>query len=563
MPNTQVNNWYTTFARKNLRDELGIDPLRKRDMNRLLVPKEDGSGMRPLFENGFEATPEQKEQLYNHAKNGELFAISRRDNEAYQIAEDRIRSVADMVQQEQSRISMGRRIAYQASKVITGPTGLGLRVGKNLISLVTFGLLDTPLNWVYDGLATGFNLFMEGVFSIKQMEEENKYRMTLGDRFANFLSFGKAREEKAKQVQTHDRLTQACVRAKSHLDKSISEIELADQLAANVKNVDENAERERMRQEAEARLREVRNLNNPQVINNDPQQNPQQQQQPNPEQQQQPDPLENQNHDEHVQEPEPEQVQEEQVQEEQVQAQEQGNNPNNGDDRPNQKDGKEMKSQFLQLCEDMLQYFGAKDGLRNAALTAQNMNQLLVNLKADPNRMAESGMRDKDIQRLSNMCTNFTSIYEKGMDATRQLLNPAQSAALSPDKRADLATDMLVMHMCEYAMVNAAMNARVEGAKMKPHHMLRHMMKNPEVFQNGLRNMVGAMNIARSLAEQSPEDLAVSAGNPAVLRAALAGNVREMAKQSRIAQEHQNEVQRHQEQQRQNDMENQPRAVGS
>ena len=198
MPNTQVNNWYTTFARKNLRDELGIDPLRKRDMNRLLVPKEDGSGMRPLFENGFEATPEQKEQLYNHAKNGELFAISRRDNEAYQIAEDRIRSVADMVQQEQSRISMGRRVAYQASKVITGPTGLGLRVGKNLISLVTFGLLDTPLNWVYDGLATGFNLFMEGVFSIKQMEEENKYRMTLGDRFANFLSFGKAREEKAK-----------------------------------------------------------------------------------------------------------------------------------------------------------------------------------------------------------------------------------------------------------------------------------------------------------------------------------------------------------------------------
>ena len=71
------------------------------------------------------------------------------------------------------------------------------------------------------------------------------------------------------------------------------------------------------------------------------------------------------------------------------------------------------------------------------------------------------------------------------------------------------------------------------------------------------------MNNATSLAEQSPEDLAVSAGNPAVLRAALAGNVREMAKQSRIAQEHQNEVQRHQEQQRQNDMENQPRAVGS
>ena len=135
MPDTSANKWYEIYARKQIRSELGIDLIRTKDMNRLLVPNENGRGMRPLFKDGFTATDKQKELLYKHAQMGELFAISKKNNEAFQISEDRIRSVKETVEQEQKKISSRRRMAYRATRVVAGPVGFGLRVTKNLLNV--------------------------------------------------------------------------------------------------------------------------------------------------------------------------------------------------------------------------------------------------------------------------------------------------------------------------------------------------------------------------------------------------------------------------------------------
>ena len=301
MPNTIANKWYETFAKEHIKEELGIDLIRTKDMNRLLIPNENGNGMRPLFEDGFQGTDEQKERLFTYARLGELFAISKKTDEAYQIGADRIQAVEDIVEQENNKVSTGKRVAYRATKLATSPVGFGFRVGRNLISMLTLGLLDTPLNWVYDGLSNGFNLLMEGVFSVSQMKAEDAQKLTLGDRFVHSLSGGKARAEKVKEIETRERLAQSCVRFRGHLDDSIRELLFQNYMDENQRNMDpEQAARDRALRETEEQLQAVRNSTHPQAENHDPevQQNPAEQ--PNPEVQQEQEVQQNQ-----VEQPDP------------------------------------------------------------------------------------------------------------------------------------------------------------------------------------------------------------------------------------------------------------------
>ena len=73
----QINDWYNTYAKVVIKDQLGINLNHPKDAKRLRVPSLDGKSTRALYENGFFENIEDKRKLYEYAQNGSLFAFSK------------------------------------------------------------------------------------------------------------------------------------------------------------------------------------------------------------------------------------------------------------------------------------------------------------------------------------------------------------------------------------------------------------------------------------------------------------------------------------------------------
>jgi hypothetical protein len=210
-----------------------------------------------------------------------------------------------------------------------------------------------------------------------------------------------------------------------------------------------------------------------------------------------------------------------------------------GNNKPNEKSGKEMKTQLGAMYEELREVFGMPGGFDEAAKIAQNMNQLIQEFKKNPDKMLDSGMSEKDLKGLSNMCTNLTSVYEKGLEAKEILLQPGKSKDLPEAEKENRVADLLLMNMFQNAMVNSSLNAKLNGGDMKSPGIFNSMVKNPEDYRKGWTDMIKGIDVTKSLMEMSPEEVSDYVANSREIRKSITDNIRDMAGKIRTVREHQ------------------------
>ena len=557
MANSDANKWYDAYKRKML-EELGINMSRQEDMSRLFVPEMDGSGMRPLFEKGFTATDQQQEELYNYAKSGQLFAISKWDNEAYQVGDDRIQSVDKVVEKENGKVSTAKRVGYSVISTIGAPIVWALGVAKRVLSIG--GILSKPLDLIEEGLSLMTSGLAERIFSVKQQKMEDKNRITLGDRVVNILSFGVQRADKIKAVGHENTLANMCLRSKEDLDKKVKEVKEREKKAAEKRKQEKNiSPQEKELKDTKEKIKTIQNQKNKQVenenvntakIENTKQQNLNMEdlnldglnledldlgnvdleedtvKQSNVNIKTNSNIKENVNADPNVKVD---------VEVKNTNTQQTGNN--NDNNKPNEKSGKEMKTQLGAMYDELRESFGMPGGFDEAAKIAQNMNQLIQEFKKNPDKMLDSGMSEKDLKGLSNMCNNLTSVYEKGLEAKEILLQPEKSKDLPEAEKENRVADLLLMNMFQNAMVNSSLNAKLNGGEMKSPGIFNSMVKNPEDYRKGWTDMIKGIDVTKSLMEMSPKEVSDYVANSREIRKSITDNIHDMAGKIRTVRE--------------------------
>lgn len=560
MASSDANKWYDIYKKRML-EELGINMNRQNDLSRLFVPEIDGSGMRPLFQDGFKATEEQKEELYNYAKSGQLFAISNRNNEAYQVGDDRIQSVNEVVKTENEKVSTAKRVGYSVISAIGAPIVFALNVGKRLLSIASLGILDKPLDLIGEGLSLMAGGLAERLFSVKQQKREDKNRITIGDRVAYVLSFGVERADKIKRLGHEKTLADMCVRSKADLDKKVQEAQQKARAEAEQKQKEKNiSPKEKELKKTQEKIKEIqkqKNMQQEKVVADEVE--AKELEKNNLKKNISKEKLdeiaeENELEENHLEEnelkennpeanPEVDNVKVNTDENVEVEAEVQNTNTqqtdnNNGDNKPNEKSGKEMKTQLAEMAEELREAFGMPNGFEEAYKIAQNMNSLINELKENPDKMIDSGMSEKDLKGLSNICNNLSSVYEKGLEAKEILLQPKKAKDLSPEERENRMVDMLLMNTFEDRMVDAALNAKANGGNMKSPAVFNTMVKNPDVYRFGMTGVIKTMPVTKSLMDKSPEDVSKYITNSWEIRKSITDNLREMSEKINTVREH-------------------------
>ena len=485
----EINNWYQNFT-KQATDVMGIYLNNPKDAERLRVPTPDGKSTKPIFENGFTNSEQDKAMLYEHAKNGNLFAFSKQDNTPYQVTEQGLRSCEKADKMQEKKASIAQKIGFRATRLALALPVFGLGVAGRLLNLVTLGVFEKQINGIGKGLAMMANGLAEKVFSLEAQKREAENKVGLGERIGNTLTFGNYKKEKIQRIDRENTYEK-------------SRNLMSDVLAA------EQQEREEVR--LEEALKKAAEKNKPQTEKE----------------------LESTREklkaiNEPTQEREKEHIQ-------------------NEDQAPEDK-GKEMKTKLHLQYEEMRMAFGpGGGGFVEAVKMAQDMNRMIERLQNDEAALKASGMKKEDLKKFSNMCTNMESIMKEGLEAKEDLMVVERSQQLTAEQREQKLCQMQLMNMVERAMINSAYmeymdkgkQPGMDATKMKNSRLFNAMERDPGQFKEKLFNDIKKLDSTSNLKEMTPEALSEFVSEPVKMRNAQAEDIRKGVEQRQEEREQQ------------------------
>ena len=464
----EVSSWYEIYEQEILKDKLGINLNNPKDAERLRVPTLDGKKTQPLFENGFNFTFAEKQKLYDYAKNGTLFAFSKKDDLAYQLTEDDTYSFEEDEKKKEQAVPFSKKLGYGVASVVGAPVRYVFGLTGRTLNLLTLGLFENQI----DGLGRGLNMMIgawsERLFSVQAQQEEKENRVGFFERIGNKLTLGTYRKEKIEALDrekeySHSRdLIRDAVGSERNYWKEENEKEKEERLKEQSKS---KVEKEIGRTEEK-----INEITQPEII---------------------------------------------------TEA---------DNDQSVQESGKEMKSKLKQQYEAMRMAFGPDGGGFTEAINlARNMNALIDRLKKDQNLLSQSGMNLEKLNEFSNMCTNMEKVGVEGLNAKKDLMIIDKCGQLSPQEKEQKVCQMQLMNMVENAMVNSAYagylnnNGATEklGFNVRSSYLFNAMSKDPLVFENELYKGIKQLESTEKLTEMTPEEIAEFVAEPEKIRSSL------------------------------------------
>lgn len=523
------DEWYSKFI-NDMKSEMEINIYNPNDIQRLRVPDPEHGGTKPLFEKGLRNTVEEKNLLYQYAKEGKLFVFQKETNNPYQVTDQGIYSCQK--EDEKEKASFSQKAGYWGVSFAWAVPRFGIGLAGRLFNLATGGIFKNQVAALGKGLDMMTSAWSEKLFSVNAQDQE----VGIKDRIGNFLTAGTYQKDKIEAQKREDELYEERDKIRLVLDgekdewierdrreeklqeenpKSQKEIELEKELAETRKKL----------QELESAAAK-KNPDNP-IANN----NVNREQQNENEVKQQKNENEVQ-HEEQVLD-NPNEVKQEQVQ----------NPPNEDNNNEIPEDAaKEMKSQ-LQLRYESIQLAFAPNGggIQKAATLAADMNLILKDLQENPEKAQASGLTDEEIKRYSNMCTNMETIVKDGLTAKETLMQLEQANKLSAEERERHLCQLQLMNMVERAMVNFAFQDYFDPNKQKGMSMAEKktsmlfeaMHKDPEAFKENMYESIAKLHSTENMMQMTPEQLSDYLAKPSNLRQAQTNDIHKGAEQVR------------------------------
>ena len=468
----QINDWYNTYAKVVIKDQLGINLNHPKDAKRLCVPSLDGKSTRILFENGFFENIADKRKLYEYAQNGTLFAFSKKDDEVYQITDRGANACGSDSEAENQKVSFGKKAGYFTVGLAWRPARFMIGLTGRVFNLLTLGLFEEPVSALGRGLDMMTGAWSERLFSVTAQNTEKEKKVSFGERLGNKLTLGQYKKEKIESIDKEKEF-------------SLKRENMKMVLAAEQKEWEKYHKEEVAEKEKEQKQSRVED-----AIENTKQQLGDIEK-----------PLDN-----------------EAVADEQL-----------------PQDTKELKNKLKLQYEEMKMAFGpGGGGFTDAVRIAKDMNVMIKKLQENPELLKNSGMNKEKLQQFSNMCQNMEKVGTEGLNAKKDLMIVDECSKLSPQEKEQRICQFQLMNMVEKAMVNSAYRSLLPGNdNSKVSSLINAMHKDPRVFEDELYRGIKMLDSTAELKNMKPEEIAEYIAEPEKVRRTLDDEVSKGATKNR------------------------------
>ena len=468
----QINDWYNTYAKVVIKDQLGINLNHPKDAKRLRVPSLDGKSTRALYENGFFENIEDKRKLYEYAQNGSLFAFSKKDDEVYQVTDRGANACGPDSEAENKKVSMGKKIGYTAVGLAWGPARFMIGLTGRVFNLLTLDLFEGPVSALGRGLDMMTGAWSERLFSVEAQNAEKEKKVSFGERLGNRLTLGQYKKEKIESIDKEKEFS-----LKRENMKMVLASEQKEWEKSHMEEIAEKEQKEKQSridntlEKTKQQLKEIEKPLNNEVAANE--QLPQ--------------------------------------------------------------DAKEFKTKLKLQYEDMKKAFGPNGGgFTDAIRIAQDMNVMIQKLQKDPELLKNSGMDEEKLKEFSNMCQNMEKVGTEGLNAKKDLMIVDECSKLSPQEKEQRICQFQLMNMVEKAMVNSAYRSLLPGNdNSKVSSLINAMHKDPRVFEDELYRGIKMLDSTAELKNMNPEEIAEYIAEPEKVRRTLDDEVSKGATKNR------------------------------
>ena len=456
----QINDWYNTYAKVVIKDQLGININHPKDAGRLRVPSLDGKSTRPLYENGFFDNIADKRKLYEYAQNGALFAFSKNDDEAYQVTDKGVNACGTDNEAENQKVSFGKKAGYFTVGLAWGPARFLIGLTGRVFNLLTLDMFEDTVSALGRGLDMMTGAWSERLFSVEAQEAEKERTVSFGERLGNRLTLGQYKKEKIESINKEKEFSLKRENMKTVLasEQKVWEESHKEEIAEKQKKEKQSRVEDTI-ENTKQKLKEMEKpLDNEKTAN---EQSPQ--------------------------------------------------------------DAKEFKNKLKLQYEDMKMAFGPDGGgFTDAARIAKDMNVLIQKLQADPDLLRNSGMNEEKLKEFSNMCQNMDKIVTEGLNAKKDLMVADDCSKLSPQEKEQRICQFQLMNMVEKAMVNTAYRSLLPGNdNKKVSSLINAMHKDPKVFEDELFRGIKMLESTEELKDMTPQEIAEYIAEPEKVRRTL------------------------------------------
>lgn len=194
-----------------------------------------------------------------------------------------------------------------------------------------------------------------------------------------------------------------------------------------------------------------------------------------------------------------------------------------------------MKSQLKQEYEAMREAFGpGGKGWTEAIEHANSIGKIAAQIKNDPAMKKAIGFNDKKCEKFENLSKSMNAVYQRGMEAKETMLDQAKYQALKPEQKEKCIQDLQAMNVLQNTFANSELAKDQpwrEGKTQKASRLIQQMRKEPDKFQETMKNVVNKLGSTNKLREMSAEQISAYVSN----EAAMMNGVKEDMRQANTA----------------------------
>lgn len=477
-----IDKWFESFKNMLSTSEISLNLNDKNDVERIQVAS--GDKTESLFSDGFEDTPENREKLYDNAKEGRLFAFSKKDNKAFQMAANQSRDCTV-------------RDAEKTEMPPQKPEDPGIL--RHLLNILTLGLYGTRWSETmkkYDRQKKEYKR------DLKAFEKRNGIRRVSSvTKGLNWLSRGLLfhnrclDHKRGYQQLTQNRNLRGVLSKASQTWANRSEEERKNNIS------------EKQKEKVDEQLKELNEVKKENAkVENAKVENAQ------------------------VENAQVENTQKESVQAENVEKDANVSVAQGGGEAWEHPLTKmvTVNSQFNQLYEDMKDALAKPGGWKEYAGKVQDMGKIMQEIDNNPDlkeafkgeKAIKGENRYEEMKRMYQSGNRMLEIHEKGLKAKSALMDWENNTSLSQDQKKEYIKDALKANMLENSLVTDALvrrKMRAIGASQKKirkaGNTMDSMVRNPKEFEEKWDNLVRDLPVNQKMQNESGRVLAWSAAN--------------------------------------------------